>query len=628
MMEKRAPGEEYAARAAEHEEVLAELRRTSLRLSTLRVITFLATAAAFLVVDVAGGAPARGALVVALLLAAGFIVEVGVHRGVRRRERWHRALQGLAREGILRLDRRWGELAEALPAAEARTVPGPPDHAYARDLDVLGEASLARLAGPVTTERGRETLRSWLLATATPADAARRLAAVRELAPDLDLRMTFAAYGRLEASEVPAGLERFLAWAEGVSWLSSLRWARAAALLLPPALVGLVLADVFLGLPPYWVVPALLQMEVLRRVWPRIHEDLSRAETGAPLVASQVPQFAMVEAGPGSSPLLRELTEGLGVGTEGASARLRRLGRLLDTVTSRRNVVYAALSPVLLLDLHLTLALDRWRGPSGASVRGWLDALGTWEALSALASLAWDHPDWCDPVFAGGQEVRVAGTDVGHPLLAPLACVRNDVAVGPPGTFLLVTGSNMSGKTTLLRAVGANMVLAGAGAPVCARSFTLPHLRVHTSMRVDDSLAQGVSLFMAELLRIRGIVEAADADGPPVLYLLDEILHGTNTAERRVAARAVIRHLVARDAVGAVSSHDLTLAGAPDLDAAAVKVHFREHVERPDGRTKLTFDYRLRPGLATTRNALKLLDAVGLGDLVEGALENEERDEG
>jgi DNA mismatch repair ATPase MutS len=236
--------------------------------------------------------------------------------------------------------------------------------------------------------------------------------------------------------------------------------------------------------------------------------------------------------------------------------------------------------------------------------------------LSALASLAHDHPDWCDPVLSRDGEVLVQGTDLGHPLLEPSACVRNDVAVGPPGTFLLVTGSNMSGKTTLLRAIGANLVLAGAGGPVCARSMTAPHLRLHTSMRIDDSLAQGVSLFMAELLRIRSIVEAADAGGPPVLYLLDEVLHGTNTAERRVAARAVIRHLLARDAIGAVSSHDLTLAEAPDLDRAADKVHFREQVERPDGRTRLTFDYRLRPGLATTRNALKLLDAVGLGGLV------------
>ncbi|HKJ02056.1 MAG TPA: MutS family DNA mismatch repair protein [Longimicrobiales bacterium] len=615
--EPDAARQEYALRAARHEDALADLRRTSLRLSTLRVVTFLAAGAAFLVVDVAAGTVERWALAVALLLSVGFLVEVAAHRGVRRRERWHRALLGLAREGILRVHRRWDELAAALPDAEAHVAPPPADHAFARDLDVLGDASLARLAGPVTTEGGRATLRAWLLAPARPDEAVRRLAAVRELAPDLDLRMTFAAYGRLEASKAPAALERFLAWAEGASWLSSLWWARGAVWLLPATLVGLVLADVFLGLPPYWVLPALAQAELLRRVWPRVHKELILAEAGTPLVAAQVPQFAMVEDGPGSSPLLRELTERLGVGAEAASSRTRRLGRLLDTVSSRRNVVYAALSPVLLLDLHLTLALDRWRNASGHAVRGWLDALGAWEALSSLASLAFDHPDWCDPEFTDAEVVRVTGTDLGHPLLPPEECVRNDVAVGPPGTFLLVTGSNMSGKTTLLRAVGGNVVLAGAGAPVCAASFSLPHVRVHTSMRVDDSLAQGVSLFMAELLRIRGIVEAADAPGPPVLYLLDEILHGTNTAERRVAARAVIRHLLARDAVGAVSSHDLTLAQAPDLDAAASKVHFREQVERPGGRTKLTFDYRLRPGLATTRNALKLLDAVGLGGLVD-----------
>ena len=616
----RTPRDEYAARALEHEEILAGLRRDSLRLSTLRVVTFLATAAALLVVDVAEGTPARVALLLAVLLALGFVALVALHRRVRRRERWHRALQGLAREGILRLERRWAELADALPGTEASHVPPSPDHAYARDLDVFGEASLVRLAGPVTTECGRETLRAWLLAPARPDEAARRLAAVRELAPDLDLRMNFAAHGRLEAAAAPAGLHGFLTWAEGTSWLSSLWWARVGAWVLPPALIGLVLADILLGLPPYWAAPALVQMELLRRVWPPAHRDLTLAEAGASLVATQVPQFAMVETGPQSSPLLRDLTARLDVGSESASARLQRLGRLLDTVASRRNAVYAVLSVVLLLDVHLTVALDRWRRESGGDVRRWLDALGSWEALSALASLAYDHPDWCDPVFAHDGAARVSGVGMGHPLLLPQECVRNDLEVGPPGTFLLVTGSNMSGKTTLLRAVGANVILAGAGAPVCAQSLTLPEVRVHTSMRIDDSLAQGVSLFMAELLRIRGIVEAADADGPPVLYLLDEVLHGTNTAERRVAARAVIRHLLARGAVGAVSSHDLTLAEASDLDAAASKVHFREQVERPGGRTKLTFDYLLRPGLATTRNALKLLDAVGLGDLVEGAL--------
>jgi DNA mismatch repair ATPase MutS len=202
---------------------------------------------------------------------------------------------------------------------------------------------------------------------------------------------------------------------------------------------------------------------------------------------------------------------------------------------------------------------------------------------------------------------------LGHPLLEPGECVRNDVEVGPPDTFLLVTGSNMSGKSTLLRAIGANVVLAGAGGPVCAVSLELPRVRLHTCMTVTDSLEDGVSRFMAELLRVRSIVRAAREPSVPALYLLDELLQGTNTAERRVAAQAILRHLLDAGAIGALTTHDLTLHEAPDLAPRARAWHFRESVEQGDGGTRLHFDYLLRSGLATTRNALKLLEAVGLG---------------
>jgi DNA mismatch repair ATPase MutS len=284
------------------------------------------------------------------------------------------------------------------------------------------------------------------------------------------------------------------------------------------------------------------------------------------------------------------------------------------------------LAPVLMLDVHLCAALERWGAVHGRSVRDWLEALGEWEALSALATVSHDHPSWSTPVFDEGGAGALRAKALGHPLLPPGECVRNDVEVGPPGGFLLVTGSNMSGKSTLLRALGANAVLAAAGAPACAAALTLPPVRVHTSMRVEDSLAEGISLFMAELLRIKGVVAAAEraaGDGARVLYLLDEILHGTNTAERRIAARGVIRHLLASGAIGAVSTHDLALADVPDLAEAAHAVHFREEVRSRDGPGAgplLTFDYWLRVGIATTRNALKLLDAVGWGGLeLEGA---------
>ena len=618
MSDEADPRGVYAADIAARDATLAGLRASSGRLSAARVATFLSAAAALVVVDVAEGGPARVAAAVAALLAAAFVGEVVAHRTVRARIRWQEVLRALSVEGTLRLERRWADLAAALPPVEARHAEVPADHPYARDLDVVGDASLTRLAGPVTSERGRVRLRDWLLAPAASAEAARRRVAVRELAPRRDLRHAMAAHGRLHGAADPPGTDRFLEWAEGTPWLLARPGLRAWTIVLPLALVALLVGDLSWGLPAWWLLPALAHAELLRRHWRRLDAEFASAEDGVALLAAYVPQLRMLEQEEAEAPLLRELTAALGAERASASARLHDLARLLDTAQSRRNVFYLPLAAVLLLDFHLAWALDRWRGAHGKAVRKWLETLATWEALSALATMAHDHPGWTYPTASDTPVLRASA--LGHPLLAPDVCVRNDVEVGPPGTFLLVTGSNMSGKSTLLRALGANVVLAGTGAPVCAAALSVPAVRVRTSMRVDDSLAEGVSLFMAELLRIRGIVEDADAPGRdgPVLYLLDELLHGTNTAERRVAARAVLRHLLARDALGAVSTHDLALARAPDLEAAAVPVHFRESVAHEDGRVRLTFDYTLRPGPATTRNALKLLEAVGLGGLVEG----------
>jgi hypothetical protein len=586
----------------------------------MRAGTFVAVVAAVIVFEELEPPAAWIALALVAMLVAAFVMQVVVHRGVRRTERWEGALAAVAREGVLRLDRDWTALDDALPRAERVPEEPEPGHAYARDLSVTGQASLVRLLGPVTSERGRAILRTWLLASAAPPAAAARQGAVRELAPLFDLRADFVAHGRLDGPQTLEGLETFLAWAERTAPHASVA-VRSAAWALPPVLLVGLAGYFALDWLPWWIVPALAQLDVLRRNRERLASTLTESTAGGPPLRALVPQLELVGERDHVDPLLDGLAERLGRGEDAAHLHLRALSRLLDTVESRRNAFYAALAPVLLLDLHLCDALDRWRAAHGARVRDWLEALGEWEALSALATLAHDHPDWAYPTFGTDGRAELRGTALGHPLLPPTACVRNDVDVGPPGTFLLVTGSNMSGKSTLLRAIGANAVLAAAGAPVCAEALALPPLRVHTSMRVEDSLSEGVSLFMAELLRIKGVVEAADraqAAGDRVLYLLDEILHGTNTAERRIAARGVVRHLLASGAIGAVSTHDLTLADAPDVATAAHSVHFREEVRTGDGARPgalLTFDYRLREGVATTRNALKLLDAVGLGGL-------------
>ena len=332
-------------------------------------------------------------------------------------------------------------------------------------------------------------------------------------------------------------------------------------------------------------------------------------------LAAYAEMLGHVESAPFDAPRLRAVRERLATG-RGAGRELTRLGAIVRLAEARYSpMAYVVLQLLGLWDFHVLVALERWQQTSGARARDWLAALGEAESLSALATLAYDNPDFVMPEFVDGP-VRIDARALGHPLLPARSRVNNDVAVGPPGTFLLVTGSNMSGKSTLLRAIGTNVVLAQAGGPVCAASLTLTPVDIWTSIRIDDSLEAGVSLFMAELKRLKRIVDAArdPARSRPLLYLLDEMLHGTNTAERRIAARRVLGYLIDAGAIGAVTTHDLTLAEDPSLDAPAQRVHFTEQFERTPAGMTMTFDYRLRSGLATSANALKLLAMIGLGD--------------
>jgi DNA mismatch repair ATPase MutS len=300
---------------------------------------------------------------------------------------------------------------------------------------------------------------------------------------------------------------------------------------------------------------------------------------------------------------------------------MRLLGRIMDLANLRFSSVYSLVQPLSLWDFHVLALLERWQRRNGQRVRQWFDVLGQWEALASLSSLVHDNPTWTFPSIEvePDAERRMTARSLGHPLLPEDRRVANDVTIGPPGTFLMVTGSNMSGKSTLLRAIGTNVVLAQAGAPTCAAQFSMRPALLATSMRIHDSLADGVSYYLAELKRLKQIVDASRGRQPDsdriLLYLLDEILQGTNTAERQIAVRRVLAHLITEGAIGAVSTHDLELATARPLHEACHAVHFRETIQEESGRHQMTFDYKLRDGVATTTNALKLLEMVGLSDV-------------
>jgi hypothetical protein len=306
------------------------------------------------------------------------------------------------------------------------------------------------------------------------------------------------------------------------------------------------------------------------------------------------------------SPLLASLRKAIDIDRHPASHRIRRLRRLIDMLDSRDNPFVRAVGPLILWTTQVGMAIESWHAENGAHIAGWLDAVSEIEALSALANYAWEHPDDPFPVFADNALCPLFdGVEMGHPLLPDAQCVRNSVRILAPLRLLVVSGSNMSGKSTLLRTVGINTVLAFAGAPVRAKNLTLSHLSLGASIRAVDSLEEGHSRFMAEILRLKQVLELP----APALFLLDELLGGTNSHDRALGSEGLIRALLDRGAIGLVTTHDLSLSRiADELGAVAANVHFEDRLE--NGR--LVFDYKMRPGVVERSNALDLMRAVGL----------------
>jgi hypothetical protein len=496
-------------------------------------------------------------------------------------------------------------------------------HRYAGDLDLFGRASLSSLLGPVQTPMGREQLNRWLLEPTPSADVPPRQEAVRELAASPEQREAAAIDGSLVEPVAPEKLQHFLSWCGDADRTEPLLRVTAWAM---PLVTGLLAVGDILDLVPTagWVLGLVVQATLAHRWGQRLHPRFARASSGVPGVRQYADLFARWEGWEARSPLLAEEVGHLNREGRSASDALTALGRILHLADVRLSLAHPFLAVGVLWDVHVAWALDRWRDRWGRDVPGWMEALGHIEALSALATLSADHLDWAFPEPGGGgpdgtgsgePTVRFSARGIGHPLIPPGRCVRNDVDLGPPGSVLLITGSNMSGKSTLLRSIGLAVVLARAGGPVCARELHLPEVRLFTSMRVRDSVEEGVSFFMAELLRLKALLDAAPSpDAPtaevPLLYLVDEILQGTNSEERQVAGRRLIRHLLGRRAIGAVTTHDLDLHRDSRLEPHAKLVHLRESVDS-DGKG-LSFDYLLRPGLATTRNALLLAETIGL----------------
>lgn len=631
MAERAERERHYTRMAAEAARDEAAQAARSRLYSHVRLALFLGATALLLWGTLGRRETARPIVFAALAGYAAFAAAVYRHARVENERARALARRECAEIALARMARQW----ERVPAVDVRE-PGEPGIAAARaaDLDVDGAASLMALAGALSSRAAQRVLRGWINGAAEPADAIRaRQDAARALARSADFREAFTAETRLFVTrrDDAHARDRFLAWAEAEPSALSRPWIRWVMRAWTGVTLACVAAAVIGGsAAPGWswlwapLALAAFVFSVLSAKW--VHAELDAASIGPHAFANIVSLVRLAEALPAHATCLDAIRARLDTPSPAANA-LAVIGRRVGWSELRQApVLHLPAQALTLWDFHVLFALDDWRVSRGRQARAWLDALAELDALVALGTLAHDEPAWSFPLIEEGGPPGVKARALGHPLLGHEQRVPNDVDVGPPGTVLLVTGSNMAGKSTLLRTIGTNVMLANAGAPVCAASMTLTRLILATSLHTGDSLAEGVSGYMAGLVRLKEVVDEVDAasraasaasgaaSAPAVLYLLDEILGGTNSEERRIAVREIARHLLDSHAIGAMTTHDLALADEPRLRDAAERVHFRETVE-PDGDggdARMTFDYVLRPGLATSTNALALLRALGL----------------
>jgi len=604
----------YRRRADEYGRQRDLLARRADRISHGRVATFLAAFVCFLA-GWLGGSSGTAWFAIGGVFSGAFFYLVWLYGRVLSESEQRGQLSEINLQAVARVLRRWDQI-----PLNARGTPTD-EEALAGDLDLFGKASLFHLVSFANTPGGIETLCDWLLHPAEPAVVELRQQAVAELASLLDERQELHRRGlKLAAGKTDPG--RFFRWAEGEPWLARRQWLKWASRCLPLLVLVLVVLGATEAAPPLaWLAPVAVNV-VLSFVFGRhTHAIFSFISTRHGEIRDFADLFELIDLTPAHSVELTRLQRQSDARGVSACRRIRLLGRIMDLANLRFSLAHSLVEPLLLWDFHVLALLEHWQRRNGQHVRQWFDCLGQWEALASLSSLAHNNPTWTFPKIEEDPDAerQVAARSLGHPLIPELCRVMNDVTIGPPGTFLLVTGSNMSGKSTLLRAIGTNVVLAQAGAPTCAAQFSMPPALLATSMRIHDSLAEGVSYYLAELRRLKQIVDASrgrQAGSDRILfYLLDEILQGTNTAERQIAVRRVLAHLIAEGAIGAVSTHDLELATARPLQEACHAVHFRETIRGESGQHEMTFDYKLHEGVATTTNALKLLEMVGLSDV-------------
>jgi ABC-type multidrug transport system fused ATPase/permease subunit len=551
-----------------------------------------------------------GAIVALLIGITGFLVLLKRHQTVRRERDLSYHLAFINQDEAARLKRQYLR-------PETGEQYANPTHYYSGDLDVFGKHSLFRLLNRTHTYEGQNRLAQWLQAPSSLETIQLRQQAVAELIPQLDWRQRVEALAYLEEN-IGQSPKSLITWATAEdkplpSYFNIIRF------LFPVITLSLFIAWLS-GLVPGMTVFLALVVHgfVLSRTAEKAKNVSEQTfEISAALRAYQA-LFEQVEQVKGEAVRLKAIRQVLTSDGSSVSMAIRQLSKLTEGLNYRRNpYFYIFFGIAMLWDLHYLFRLERWQKQFGPSLTFWFQALGELEALNSLAGFSYAHPEYALPTIVEDQ-LTLAVSLAAHPLLPPDRSVANSLSLVGSGQTILITGSNMSGKSTFLRTVGANVVLALSGAVVSAEKFTCSPIQVFTSMRTQDSLEESTSSFYAELKRLQTLINLTkETQTIPVLYFLDEILKGTNSADRHRGAEALIRQLHRTTASGFVSTHDLELGQlASEQLAVAGKApaefvtnyHFQSDLK--DG--ELIFDYKLRNGICESFNASQLMRAIGI----------------
>jgi hypothetical protein len=533
-----------------------------------------------------------------LLAPVLFLVIAILHAKVLRQRACAERAVDFYRKGLARIEDRWPGTGQTGTRIDLHSS------LYATDLDLFGQGSLFELLSLARTRMGEDTLAAWLLSPSPVPQLTQRHAAVAELRSRLDLREDIAILG--EDLKVGIHPEALTQWAEAPNQLTH-PWLRWLSLLLAIAAIAAAIVWAELGTKAPFFAIIIIETIItafLRKRTDAVFHATEHALEDLQLLSSLL---ARLEREQFEAPRLQALKTELSSHHLAASQAIARLRTIVEYIRSLDNPLMRILNIPLLYVVQVAYAAEAWRAANGAAVRSWLKAIGEVEALLSLSAYSYEHPSDPFPEFLEGPPCLNA-EQLGHPLIPAAKCVRNNVRVCDETKVLLISGSNMSGKSTLMRAVGINTVLAMAGAPVRAQSMQLTPLQIGASILINDSLQEGNSRFYAEITRLRHICDLAE-NRPPVLFLLDELLQGTNSKDRLIGAEGVVRALLVSGAIGLISTHDLALTNiGAQQDNRLQNVHLQDEIQ--DGR--MTFNFKLHDGVVTKSNGIELMRLIGL----------------